>query len=225
MRYSYTPLRGFWGAGHWPEETAPRNPQASYYRARYYDQSVGRFLSEDTKRFHAAPDFYSYVGNSATNLADPSGHFPTPWHRDMTYNQAKEVFGAGCEDKAKSVADANAAVDYPWWSLLNPFGPAWRYGGPHFPVGDYGQVLVSNAIAGCDLKKLGSALHTLQDGYVHPSGALGPLLHVLGGPLADWPGGSAGISATAATRVALQNFKDKCLSCCKGGLTSVLVAQ
>ena len=209
----------------WQEETAPENPQASYYRARYYDPAPGRFLSEDTKRFNSGSNFYAYVWNSSTNLSDPSGNFPTPWHRDMTYNQAKEVFGSGCEDKAKSVADANAAVDYPWWSLLNPMGSAWRYGGPHFPVGDYGQSLVSNAIASCDLKSLGSGLHTMQDGYVHPSGPLGPLFHVLGGPLTDWQGGTAGIIATSATRLALQKFKDKCLSCCKGGSTSQLVAQ
>jgi RHS repeat-associated protein len=196
-----------------------------YYRARYYDTTVGRFLSEDPKRFSAGVNFYSYVSNSAPNLTDPLGFFPTRWHRGMTYQQAKEVFGPGCEDKAKIVADANEAVDHPWWSLLNPLGSAWRYGGPHFPISNYGDALVDNAIKTCNLTSLGRGLHTLQDGIVHPKGPLGPLVHVLVGPLADWTGGTEGIEATAATRVALQSFKDKCLACCKGASTTVIVAQ
>lgn len=47
---------------------------ASYnYRARYYDPSDGRFLSEDPIRFRAGANFYDYVGNSALNAIDPSG--------------------------------------------------------------------------------------------------------------------------------------------------------
>ena len=44
-----------------------------YYRARYYDPSVGRFLSEDPIRFIEGADFYLYVANDPTALADPSG--------------------------------------------------------------------------------------------------------------------------------------------------------
>lgn len=44
------------------------------YRARYYDPSTGRFLSEDPLRFlGGSPDFYAYVVNSPTNLVDPKG--------------------------------------------------------------------------------------------------------------------------------------------------------
>jgi len=44
-----------------------------YYRARYLDQSVGRFISEDPIRFWAGANFYSYVHNQVPNLSDPSG--------------------------------------------------------------------------------------------------------------------------------------------------------
>ncbi|HWZ44719.1 MAG TPA: RHS repeat-associated core domain-containing protein [Candidatus Saccharimonadales bacterium] len=45
-----------------------------YYRARYYDAAIGRFLGEDPVRFDAgSPNFYAYVGNSPTNAVDPSG--------------------------------------------------------------------------------------------------------------------------------------------------------
>jgi RHS repeat-associated protein len=44
-----------------------------YYRARYYDQGTGRFLSEDPIAFDGGGDFYSYVYNSPLGLADPMG--------------------------------------------------------------------------------------------------------------------------------------------------------
>jgi RHS repeat-associated protein len=44
-----------------------------YYRARYYDPSIGRFLSEDPIRFWGGIDFYKYVDNDPTNSVDPSG--------------------------------------------------------------------------------------------------------------------------------------------------------
>jgi RHS repeat-associated protein len=50
---------------------------ASYYRARYYDPAVGRFLSEDPVRPDDAIDFYAYVSNNPTNFADPRGLYGT----------------------------------------------------------------------------------------------------------------------------------------------------
>ncbi len=42
-----------------------------YFRARYYDPGVGRFISEDL--FDGAPSRYAYVVNSPANLIDPWG--------------------------------------------------------------------------------------------------------------------------------------------------------
>jgi RHS repeat-associated protein len=47
-----------------------------YYRARYYDQSAGRFIGEDPIRFEGGVDFYAYVGNSPTTYDDPRGLEP-----------------------------------------------------------------------------------------------------------------------------------------------------
>lgn len=44
-----------------------------YYRARYYDPVIGRFLSEDPIHFHGGMNFYSYVLDNPTNLSDPFG--------------------------------------------------------------------------------------------------------------------------------------------------------
>ncbi len=49
-----------------------------YYRARYYDPSIGRFLSEDPIRFWGGIDFYKYANNQPTNQTDPSGEVPFP---------------------------------------------------------------------------------------------------------------------------------------------------
>ena len=44
-----------------------------YYRARYYDQQTGRFISEDPINFDGGINFYAFVGNSPTNFIDPFG--------------------------------------------------------------------------------------------------------------------------------------------------------
>jgi uncharacterized protein RhaS with RHS repeats len=51
-------------------ETATRD---SYYRARYYDSSLGRFLLEDPLDFAGGNNFYRYVGNNPVKRKDPLG--------------------------------------------------------------------------------------------------------------------------------------------------------
>ena len=59
-----------------------------YYRARWYDPSQGRFLSEDPIGFKGGLDLYSYVWDDPVNLVDPLGRFP--WLRSLC-----AVVGAG----------------------------------------------------------------------------------------------------------------------------------
>jgi len=47
-----------------------------FYRDRYYDQTDGRFLSEDPIGFDGGRSFYTYVRNNPTILIDPRGRAP-----------------------------------------------------------------------------------------------------------------------------------------------------
>ena len=48
-----------------------------YYRARYYDSSTGRFISEDPVHFNGGGvNFYRYVNNNPTTFTDSSGLSP-----------------------------------------------------------------------------------------------------------------------------------------------------
>jgi RHS repeat-associated protein len=50
-----------------------------YYRARYFDANVGRFIGQDPIGFSAGDsNLYRYVGNSPLNATDPSGEFRVP---------------------------------------------------------------------------------------------------------------------------------------------------
>ena len=44
-----------------------------YYRARYYDQSAGRFISEDPTGIDGGQNFYAYVRNNPIYFVDPRG--------------------------------------------------------------------------------------------------------------------------------------------------------
>ncbi len=48
-----------------------------YYRARYYDPKVGRFISEDPVRWRDGDaNLYAYVKNNPVRFVDPTGRVP-----------------------------------------------------------------------------------------------------------------------------------------------------
>jgi hypothetical protein len=44
-----------------------------YYRARYYDPKIGRFISEDPIGFRGGANFYAYAQGNPVLFADPNG--------------------------------------------------------------------------------------------------------------------------------------------------------
>ena len=54
-----------------------------YYRARFYDPQIGRFISEDPIGFDGGANWYAYVSNDPVNLIDPSGLWETAAHNEI----------------------------------------------------------------------------------------------------------------------------------------------
>ena len=50
-----------------------------YYRARYYDAGLGRFIGRDPIGYNGDIDLYAYVNDNPANAIDPSGRAPDEW--------------------------------------------------------------------------------------------------------------------------------------------------
>jgi hypothetical protein len=83
-----------------------------YYRARYYNPAIGRFVSEDPLRFGAAVNMYFYVGNAPVTFVDPNGlegEIPFKIHR-LLWDQVvqkcglKMAFGCTLANYSENVA-------------------------------------------------------------------------------------------------------------------------
>jgi RHS repeat-associated protein len=91
-----------------------REPDAAtgliYYRARWFDPKLGRFISEDPIGFAAGDANLSrYVGNSSPNTSDPSGlddEFPLVPYNDQTWSLTIPAKGVSGSD----IAAAEAAM-------------------------------------------------------------------------------------------------------------------
>jgi RHS repeat-associated protein len=72
-----------------------------YYRARYYDPILKRFVSEDPIGLAGGLNLYGYVGGSPTNLIDPTGNASTCYSAGPNCSGAgngiyKQPSGGGC---------------------------------------------------------------------------------------------------------------------------------
>lgn len=91
-----------------------------YYRARYYDSTAGRFLSEDPMQFKAGVNFYTYVLNDPIDNTDPLGLEPEKGCKDCKGNP---IQGLGV---AKQCCSAEAPMSS---SAPNPYLPWEGYAG------------------------------------------------------------------------------------------------
>jgi len=198
-----------------------------YYRARFYDQTPGRFLSEDPLKFAGGYNFFAYVGNKPTEYRDPTGLLPTSVHYNITYDLARAAFGPKCAYRARTVAQGNADQDAipsfsAWLKFVVGIGDGWQRGSIHFggPV----EQILKNAFASCDDYMLGKGLHGLQDDLSHSGPYASPRAHYwtsLLGPLlgvtnpADHPGLPLMNDIAGGTASILWQYRRQCLMCCQ----------
>ncbi len=141
-----------------------------YYRARYYDPTIERFISEDPIGF-ASGDFnwYRYVGNDPVDFLDPSGldcisscllHYPYSWIYLGTLSPLSNLK----TPSEYASARRRSTKASPWTSLDRRFGLKPRGGAitRGKPVGRLGTIAVGmgafatgyflGALANCSLK-------------------------------------------------------------------------
>lgn len=81
-----------------------------YYRARWYDPRLGRFISEDPAGLAGGINLYAYVGNDPVNKTDPLGLYEIDVHYDLTYFLARNN-PCFTEQEAGEIAHATQDVD------------------------------------------------------------------------------------------------------------------
>jgi RHS repeat-associated protein len=146
-----------------------------YYRARWYDPQVGRFISEDPIGLAGGINQFAYVSNNAQNAKDPTGFYEIDVHYYLTYYLALRT---GCFNnaEAREIANGDQGVDE------NPetkpaYGSSERqrqvnayyhalHAGSHQPYLDAHWTNATNGQRG-SLSGLGIYLHYLQDTFSH----------------------------------------------------------
>ena len=81
-----------------------------YYRARWYDPQLGRFISEDPIGLAGGVNSFGYVGNDPQNRVDPSGLYDIDVHYYLTYYLAMKT---GCfqDWEAREIAEGDQRSD------------------------------------------------------------------------------------------------------------------
>ncbi|MBI4430803.1 MAG: RHS repeat protein [Candidatus Omnitrophica bacterium] len=140
-----------------------------FYRNRFYDSTLSRFISPDPLLFVDGPNLYTYVGNNALNFSDPSG-LCTDCNKDQVpdkgtgkgkeqlkelqrrlerqLNQIKNLLERGRIGRDKAVRQINR--------LLDKFGRAFQSLGKNAPQFSNTQRLA--ALTGFGLIESGAGL-------------------------------------------------------------------
>lgn len=94
-----------------------------YYNARYYDPTIGRFLSADTVEGNLqGMDPYTYVGGNPETLSDPTGHCAGWWDFGC---EAQQAWNA-TNQEAQTVW--NEGIVKPWHETEQAFQTSWNEG-------------------------------------------------------------------------------------------------
>jgi RHS repeat-associated protein len=116
-----------------------------YMRARYYDPSIGRFVSEDPISFKGGINFYAYVGNNPINRRDPAGLCGSSGSSVPDWSESCSLFGI-CNSSWTPPNTITPPPNLPVDTLSpgsggNLLGPYWRSAGdedwpsiPNYPI-------------------------------------------------------------------------------------------
>jgi RHS repeat-associated protein len=159
-----------------------------YYRARWYDAQIGRFISEDPIGLGGGINPFVYVSNNPDNRIDPSGLYDIDVHYYLTYYLAKKT---GCfEDwEARKIAEGDQHSDddedkKPGWGkkwVMTWHGPVavadeaqqkknadfHAFGTPEQNIRRAAELISQASQGGGNLWAMGTYLHFLQDSYSH----------------------------------------------------------
>jgi RHS repeat-associated protein len=154
-----------------------RDPDTSliYYRARWYDPQLGRFISEDPIGLAGGINQFAYVSNNPQNATDPSGLYEIDVHYYLTYFLAMRT-GCFTAAEARLIADADQGTDE---NERTAPGPGWTerqqqqnrdyhdlQPGNH--EGQGSPMLLQQAMSGrMNYVGFGQYLHHLQDSFSH----------------------------------------------------------
>ncbi|MGC2327827.1 MAG: RHS repeat-associated core domain-containing protein [Candidatus Sulfotelmatobacter sp.] len=140
-----------------------------FYRARYYDSTVGRFLGEDPLGFPGSgSNFYAYVKNDPATLSDPFGLCPKG---KKCKNCATKVAAAVTSKIGVPVTLVGPTAFPPGTSgTLDPDDPGMRNGACNFDFFVPGYTPPSDPLGHCgryspNFTGIGSSLH-----IVYPKG-------------------------------------------------------
>ncbi len=146
-----------------------------YYRARWYDPDLGRFISEDPLGLAGGVNSYAYVRNNPVNRKDPFGLYEIDVHYYLTYYLAIKT-GCFSDREAREIANGNQRADEDAGKVpalgitsqqrgINAFYHA-LHGGTHQTFLDSHWMLATQSRSG-NLTALGTYLHYLQDIFSH----------------------------------------------------------
>jgi RHS repeat-associated protein len=117
-----------------------------YYRARYYDPGIGRFINEDPFRGilldpKTIVNLYIYVLNRPGLLTDPSGRFPPDTHGSYCGNNDNKRGGDKRVDAYGNESETVDSLDEACKVHDSTYGPNWQswleFGNPKQTVAQF----------------------------------------------------------------------------------------